>query len=50
MVQRKDGRYFLGGVVSWGFGCGRENLPGVYTRVSDVRHWIKQIIDDREYK
>lgn len=30
----------LTGVTSWGFGCGTENSPGVWTKVSTYTDWI----------
>lgn len=35
--------YVLMGIVSWGSGCGRKDLPGVYTKVSSFHNWVRNI-------
>ena len=32
------------GIVSFGIGCGRRNVPGVYTKVSAYETWIEDVI------
>lgn len=40
LFVNKDGVPILVGDVSWGIGCARAGLPGVYGRISSVRSWI----------
>ncbi|KAH8329669.1 hypothetical protein KR074_007474 [Drosophila pseudoananassae] len=44
LVCQDDGFYELAGLVSWGFGCGRQDVPGVYVKTSSFIGWINQII------
>jgi len=41
MTCWRSGRYFLRGTVSWGIGCGKAQMPGVYTDVARLNSWVR---------
>ncbi|NXA42160.1 TPA protein, partial [Eudromia elegans] len=41
LVCMKDERMYLIGIISWGIGCGRKDVPGVYTNVTRYLGWIQ---------
>lgn len=43
-VKDRDGSWVLAGITSWGIGCGNGYSPGVYTRISEFRTWIRKVI------
>ncbi|RVE52976.1 hypothetical protein evm_002453 [Chilo suppressalis] len=43
-MRQRDGRWEAVGLVSFGYGCGRENWPGIYSVVSSHRHWIEETL------
>ncbi|XP_078660107.1 ovochymase-like [Branchiostoma floridae x Branchiostoma belcheri] len=42
LVCPRQGKWYLNGVVSWGYGCGLPNYPGVYARVTSMLDWIQE--------
>ncbi|KAG7227827.1 hypothetical protein INR49_013621, partial [Caranx melampygus] len=44
MVSKQGSVWVQSGIVSFGFGCARPNLPGVYSRVSRYQSWINSFI------
>lgn len=44
LVCEKNNHWYQIGIVSFGIGCGRPNVPGVYTRVHSYKQWIHDVV------
>lgn len=42
-------KYVQVGIVSWGIGCGDQNIPGVYSSVETNSQWINQQLKNIVY-
>ncbi|GIY95979.1 clotting factor B [Caerostris extrusa] len=49
LMMEYEGRWIQVGIVSFGYRCGDEGYPGVYTRVSAYMRWINRILSEYQY-
>ena len=46
LVCEYNGKWYLEGITSWGYGCGDPGYPGVYTKVRHYLTWVKDTTND----
>ena len=44
MVCEFNGKWFLEGATSWGYGCAAANYPGVYAKLRYLKEWVQSKI------
>jgi len=44
LVCEVGGTWQIAGIVSWGVGCGQQDVPGVYVKVSHYFDWVRKTI------
>jgi hypothetical protein len=45
--ERTGSNFELLGVVSYGHGCGRAGIPGVYTKITAIHPWLVGILREK---
>lgn len=40
LVCEYNGKWYLEGATSWGYGCARSGYPGVYAKVRHLMSWV----------
>ena len=45
LVVNRNGTFVLAGIVSYGSGCGRAGVAGVYTRVTSYVAWLQSYVE-----
>ncbi|XP_043926765.1 acrosin-like [Protopterus annectens] len=43
-----DFKFYIVGIISWGLGCGRPRLPGIYTNVARYKSWIETTMEAKD--
>lgn len=44
LIVPDNGRFYLIGITSAGFGCGIDHQPGIYHNVQKTSKWIRSIV------